>query len=235
MLFVLTPSAITDPKALATAGVPKRILTLGRSVRPHGWFGRAVWWRMLIEHSLVRYVIALAPFPVAMLIWPDLALPISQAPIVMFGIVLWLETSVLSVPTAARRRALIDPDAAASGLDALRARARSLLTRIAAGRGILEGRVHLVIEQSAMARVTPLTLVSVQVDTPAPMVLDLDAGECALLAEGLFDAALDEVLLHRINLAENTFLRDLPLEARAVSAHARLAAMATQGHGAGGA
>jgi hypothetical protein len=121
MLFVLTPSAVTDPKALATTSLPRRILTLGRSVRPHGWLGRAVWWRMLIEHSLVRYVIALAPFPVAMLIWPDLALPISQAPILMFGIVLWIETSVLSVPTAARRRALIDHDEAARGLDALRA------------------------------------------------------------------------------------------------------------------
>jgi hypothetical protein len=229
MLFVLTPSAITDPKALATAGVPKRVLTLGRSVRPHGWIKRAVWWRMLIEHSLVRYVIALAPFPVAMLIWPDLALPISQAPVLMFGIVLWLETSVLSVPTAERRRALIDPDAAARGLDALRARARAVLTRIAARRGIAEGRMHLVIEQSAMARVTPLTLVSVQVDTPAPAVLDLDAEETAMLTDGLFDETIPEALLHRINLAENTFLRDLPLEARSVSAHARLAAMAAAG------
>jgi hypothetical protein len=229
MLFVLTPSAVTDPKALATTSLPRRILTLGRSVRPHGWLGRAVWWRMLIEHSLVRYVIALAPFPVAMLIWPDLALPISQAPILMFGIVLWIETSVLSVPTAARRRALIDPDEAARGLDALRARARALLTRVAARRGIVEGRLHLVIEQSAMARMTPLTLVSVQVDTPAPAVLDLDAEETAMLRDGLFDETLPEALLHRINLAENTFLRDLPLEARGVSAHARLAAMAAAG------
>lgn len=229
MLFVLTPSAITNPKALATTSLPKRLLTLGRSVRPHGWLLRRVWWRMLIEHSLVRYVLALAPFPIAILIWPDLALPISQAPILMFGIVLWLETSVLSVPTAARRRALIDADAAARGLDALRARARDLLTRIAARRGLGEGRLHLVIEQSAMARVTPLTLVSVQVDTPAPAVLDLDAEEVALIEQTLFDAALDEALLHRINLSENTFLRDLPLEARSVSAHARLAAMAAAG------
>jgi hypothetical protein len=174
-------------------------------------------------------VIALAPFPVAMLIRPDLALPISQAPILMFGIVIWIETSVLSVPTAARRRALIDPDVAARGLDALNARARHLLTRIAARRNITEGRLHLVIEQSAMARVAPLTLVSVQAEAPAPAVHDLDAAEIAMLETELFDADLTEALLHRINLAENTFLRDLPLEARSVSAHARLAAMAAAG------
>jgi hypothetical protein len=50
----------------------------------------------------------------------------------------------------------------------------------------------LVAEQSELARVTPLTLVSVQSAVPEPHVLDLDAEDRAILQDTLFDADLTE-------------------------------------------
>jgi hypothetical protein len=226
MIFVLTSASLSNPQVLQAGRAPRHVLGRPFGMRPRGGPFRAVFWRLLLEQSLTRYVIALAPFPVAMLIWPELALPISQAPILMFGIVLFIESSVLSVPTPERRRKLIDPDDAARGLDLMRARGREILTKIAARRGLDEGALHLVIEQSAMARVAPFTILSLQREGAAPPVLDLDAAEERLLRERLFDDAFSERLLHTINLSENRFLRDVALEARSVSAHARLAALA---------
>ncbi len=222
MLFLLAPSTIARPERLTMTRVPRQVLGRGFPFRPRGGPAHAVFWRLLLEQSLTRYVLALAPFPLAMLIWPDLALPISQAPILMFGIVLFIESNVLSVPTPDKRRALIDPAEAARALDLLRSRARGLLTRIAARRGLEEGTLHLVIEQSAMARVAPFTIVSLQLAGEAPVLLDPDAEERRLLGEELFGGALSERLLQRVNLAENVFLRDLPLDLRGISAHARL-------------
>jgi hypothetical protein len=182
----------------------------------------------VFEHSLPRYVVALLPFPVAMLIWPDLALPISQAPLLMIGFVLFIETSVLSIGSPDRRRARATEAEAARALDLLRVRGREVLTRIAAGRGLTDGTLTLVVEQSAMARLRPLTLVRVRTDGETPEPLDLSPDEIALLRDGLFDEALPETLLHRVNQAENEFLRTVTLDVRGVSAHARLAAMAAR-------
>ncbi len=225
MLFVLTPSSITNPAALRPVRVPHHVLGRPFGIRPRGGPASAVFWRLLLEQSLTRYVLALAPFPIAMLIWPELALPISQAPVLMFGVVLYIESNVLSVPTPDKRRAMIDRDAAARGLDLLRERGRDILTRVAARRDLAEGTFHLVVEQSAMARVAPFSLVSIQIEGPAPAVLDLDPAEQHLLRENLFAGDLTERLLQRINLADNRFLRGVALDARSVSAHARLAAL----------
>lgn len=226
MLFLLTPSSIRNRDYLNGVRVPKQVLGRGFDIRPRGGLKNPVFWRLLIEQALTRYLIALSPFPVALAIWPDLALPISQAPVLMFGIVLYIESNVLSVPTPDRRRALMDASEIARGLDHLRARARSLLTRVAARRGLTGGVLHLVVEQSAMARVRPFTILSLQYEGATVQVLDLDPEEARLLQDTLFDAELPERHLHRINLAENIFLRDMPLDARSVSAHARLAALA---------
>ena len=83
-----------------------------------------------------------------------------------------------------------------------------------------------VVEQSALAKVPPLTLISVQIDDGTPRILDLTPEERDALASAIFDADLTEQQLHRANLAENEFLRDTLLDAATVSAHARLAAMA---------
>jgi hypothetical protein len=90
--------------------------------------------------------------------------------------------------------------------------------------GIAEGELMLVAEQSELARVPPLTLVSVQSAVPEPHVMDLDAEERAILEETLFDAELTERMLHDVNMREGQPIREVRIEARSVSAHARLAA-----------
>jgi hypothetical protein len=87
-----------------------------------------------------------------------------------------------------------------------------------------EGVLRLVVEQSELARVAPLTLVSVQTDQPKPRLLSLDAADRAVLA-GLFDADLTERDLLAVNHRDDLYVRDIAQEARAVSAHARLAAL----------
>jgi hypothetical protein len=168
-----------------------------------------------------------------MILRPDLALAISQAPLLMFAIVMAIEGNVLSVPTKEKRRKLVDPDEGARRLDLLRLRGRDILTRLAAGRGMQDAVLHLVVEQSALYRVPPLTLVSVQVEAQGekakPQMLALTADERAMIAERLFAEGLDEQGLLLVNIAEATFLRDIVLEARSVSAHARLMAMAKAG------
>lgn len=226
MIFVLAPSTLRRPDALQILRVPRQVLGRGFGFVPKRGMRDPVFWRLVLEQSLTRYVIALAPFPLAMLVWPELALPISQAPILMFGLVLFIETSVLSVSTPDKRRALIAADAAARGLDVLRARARTVLTRIAARRGLQTGTLSLVIEQSAMARVAPFTVVSLQYEDGGPVLLDPDAEEARMLREEVFGEGLDPRLLQRINLSENVFLRALPLEVRSISAHARLQGLA---------
>jgi hypothetical protein len=135
-----------------------------------------------------------------------------------------------------KRRALAPRDEIASTGDLIRARARELLIRVAARRGLASGTLHLVVEQSGMARVPPFTLASLHSDTGE--VLELDAEERALLAAGLFDDGLTERRLHVVGLTErrlhvvglatDTFMHATSLDARTVSAHARLAAMATR-------
>lgn len=224
-MLLLSPSRVANPAALTVPAVPRQVLGRAPKVRPARKPFSRVYWRLFFEHALARYVVALAPFPVAMAIWPNLALPISQAPVLMFGIVLFIESNVLSVPTPARRRALVSEAEAGRSLDVLKVRAMTALTRIAAARDLSGSTLHLVVEQSAMARVEPLTLVSVQTDGTARAFLELDAGEEAYLRETLFAAPLDERVLLKINLAENLFLRSFALDATAVSAHARLAAL----------
>jgi hypothetical protein len=109
-------------------------------------------------------------------------------------------------------------------LDTLRFRARKLLGKIAARRGLAAGDLHLVVEQSELARMTPMTLVSVQAASARPELLALDPEERDWL-ETLFDADLTERDLHLANLREDVFIRDTGFDARGVSAHARLAAL----------
>lgn len=229
MILVVTPSRILNPGTLAARRVPRQFLGRGIGPVPRGAPFSALSWRLVFDQALARYCLALAPFPLAMLVWPDLAFGISQAPLLMILIVLFIESSVLSYPAPSQRRALLPEAEAARRLDTLAARARAALTKIAAARDMAEGTLTLVVEQSALARVPVLTLISVQAapadGAEAPVCLELDKDEGALLA-GLFDAAFPEAALHRANLRENVFLRAHTLDAAGLSAHARLAAMA---------
>jgi hypothetical protein len=140
----------------------------------------------------------------------------------MLVVIALVEMKVLRLSKAGRARA-VGEDEAARRLDTLAFRARAALRLIAARQGIAEGELRLVIEQSELARIAPLTLVSVQCAQPAPRLLSLDMADRAALA-GLFDAALSERDLLAVNHREDRYIRDIAQEARAVSAHARLAA-----------
>jgi hypothetical protein len=176
---------------------------------------------------VLRYFGALAPFVLIPLIWRNTALPISQAPLVMLIAIAAVELRILRLSKRARARA-VPQDEAARRLDMLAFRARACLRRIAARQGIAEGELRLVIEQSELARVPALTLVSVQTETPEPRLLSLSDADVAILQDGLFDEAFTEAHLLAVNHREDRYLRDIAQEARAVSAHARLAAFLDQ-------
>ncbi len=220
-MLVVTHDTISNPAILVVRQLPRK------------FFGRVTVWprdrraaggilRLLVEFQAVRYVLSLSPLIVIGALWNVAALPIAQAPILMIAIIWWVEMRLLRVPDK-RRAALIDAAEAARGLDLLKVQARDALTRIAARRGMKTGRLHLVVEQSELWHLRPLTYVTVQSED-GPEVLRLDAEERAILHDRLFQPPLTERLLQRINQSQNTFLRDITFDAKGVSAHARLAA-----------
>ncbi|MCB5200814.1 hypothetical protein LGQ03_16370 [Loktanella sp. TSTF-M6] len=219
-MLIVTHDTIRNPSVLKVRQLPRKFF--GRAtVWPRG-MGPGLFLRIIVEFQILRYFLTLTPLVVVALIWNGAALPLSQAPVLMLILIWWLETRVLRVP-ASRRARLIDPAAADRGLDALRAQARAALTRIAAHRGLKQGELHLVIEQSDLWTASPLTYVSVQWDK-GPEVLSLTPTEMQILRDGLFQGDLSERRLQRINQSQNQFLRDITFDARGVSAHARLAA-----------
>jgi hypothetical protein len=226
LILYAAPSRILNPAVLEITAPPRKFLGRGFGIVPKGTVTKAGFWRLVAEYQLLRYLLALTPFPVAMLIWPHLALPISQAPLLMFLLVYAVESRVLAIPREARK-GLIGEVEAARALDAFRIRGAAVLSRIAAGRGMTSGELHLAVEQSELARVAPLTVVSVQLAGPPAQVLDLTDAEVRMIEAEVFADGLDERLLHRVNLAQNTFLRSVVFDAATVSAHARLEALAT--------
>ncbi len=221
-MFLVTPNTVLNPAALETRHIPRRFL--GRSLLiPLRGAGLGLILRLIFEVELLRYLAALLPFAFAAVIWPEKAIAIAQAPLLMFMVVYAVEMRFLRL-TPEARKTLLTPGEADRGLDLLRARAVTILTRIAAGRGLTDGTLHLVIEQSELYRIAPLTLVSVQSEE-GPEVLRLNPDEETLIRDTLFQPPLTEHALHRITLAEDEQVRDLAFDPRAVSAHARLAAL----------
>ena len=223
-MLIVTHATIANRGVLETRSLPKKFLGRVQLVPKGAGFG--VWVRLIVEMQLLRYLSALLPFVVIPLLSRDLALPVTQAPLAMLIVIAFVEMKVLRLSKAARARA-VGEDEAARRLDTLAFRARAALRKIAARQGIAEGELRLVIEQSELARIAPLTLVSVQTDRPGPRLLSLDEGDRAALA-GLFDTALGERDLLAVNHREDRYIRDIAQEARAVSAHARLAAALEQ-------
>jgi hypothetical protein len=222
-MFVVTPSTMLNPAALETRAVPKRML--GRiTVLPRAGASPGLWLRLLLEMQLLRFFLPLLPFVIAMLIWPHLALPIGQAPIPMMLLIGVVEMKVLALSPDARKALLTDDEKAATR-DALRFNARRVLTRIAARQEMQDGEVTLVVEQSELARMTPLTLVSVQRAHPEPEVLDLAPEDRKLLETELFDEGLSERSLHRLTLAQGENLHQVTLDVATISAHARMSAL----------
>lgn len=223
-MLIVTRDTILNTQALEMRSLPRKFL--GRVTLWPAGGGIGLWLRVVFEVEVWRYVLALSPFVIAALIWQDYALAIAQAPLPMLIVVYLVESRFLRVPRA-KRADLVDKASAERGLDLLRARAQSILTKIAAGRGLTDGRLHLVVEQSDIARIPPLTYVSVQSED-GPQILRLSAEERALIKDSLFQPPLTEKDLLRINIAQDQPLRDIALEASKVSAHARMAALMAQ-------
>jgi hypothetical protein len=222
-MFIVCPSTLFNSKALETRSVPKRMI--GRiAIIPRRGANWRVVLRLIFEVQVLRYLIALLPCVIAMLVWPHLALPISQAPIPMLFLIYFVETRVFNIPPGKRDDLVSDTERDRT-LDALRFNARRVLTRIAARKDLQDGEIHLVVEQSEMGRVPVLTLVSVQQATPKPQVLDLDPADRQVIRSGLFDDTLSEAALHKVCLRERRNLRSIMLDAREITAHARMAAL----------
>lgn len=220
-MLIITDATIANQGVLETRSLPKRFF--GRVVLLPRGAGFGVWLRLIAELQFLRYLLALSPFMLLPLLRRDMALAISQAPVAMLIVIGFVELRVLRLSKAARAKQ-VTPDEAGRRLDALVFRARACLRGIAARQGITEGELRLVVEQSELARLPPLTLVSVQTDRPEPRLLTLSAEDRAILQAGLFDAELTERDLLAVNHRDTLYLREIVQEARAVSAHARLAA-----------
>ena len=227
MILILSKDTLATPTALELRTVPKQVFGRSVIVLPRGLIAKPVFWRIVAEHALFRYLVALTPFPVAMFIWPHLALPISQAPLLMFIAIWFFESRVLSVPKD-KRPDLADADEIGRVRDLLRLRSKTILAEIASGRKLTAGELHLVVEQAEMRLMPPLTYISVQTETPEPRFLDLTEDERALIESKLFDEDLTEARLLDVNFAESTFLRDTVLDPAQISAHARMQALMEQ-------
>ena len=219
-MLIITDATITNRGILETRSLPRKFL--GRvQILPRG-AGPGIWLRLLIEVQFLRYILTLMPFLAVPMMSRDMAVPVMQAPLIMVMLVAGIEMKVLRLSKPARTRAVTE-DEAARRLDTLAFRARACLRRIAARQDLSQGTLQLVVEQSELARVPPLTLVSVQTDWPSPRLLSLDAEDRAALAD-LFGGDLTERDLLAVNQRSDLYLRSIAQEARAVSAHARLAA-----------
>jgi len=222
-MFIVTPSTLWNAHALQMVSAPKRMLRR-ISILPRHPIPLGLMARLIFEVQILRYLVPLIPFVVAMFVWPDLALPISQAPIPMMIVIAIFETKLLAIKRENRDKQ-IDDAGLARVADALRFNATRILTTLAAGRDLRDAEIMLVVEQSTLARVPPLTLVSVQEVEPKPRVLDLTDEEQALIDAQLFDVELTEALLHRVSLRKNETLHSVAFDARNLSAHARMAAL----------
>ncbi|MFK7835518.1 MAG: hypothetical protein AB8B60_04800 [Sulfitobacter sp.] len=220
-MLIVTHDTVRNPAILKVRQLPRKFF--GRvTVWPKAPLGFRGFMRQLVEFQAVRYILTLSPLIAIGALWNVAALPIAQAPILMIALIWWVEMRLLRVP-AKRRADLIDAAEAARGLDLLKVQSRDILTRIAARREMRAGVLHLVVEQSELWHLHPITYVTVQSED-GPEVLRLNEEERHLIEERLFQGSLNERLLQRINQAQNSFLRDTTFNAKAVSAHARLEA-----------
>lgn len=219
-MLVVTPKTVLNPVVLETTVVPRKFF--GRALPRPSRAPASLRLRLLVEIQFLRFMVALVPFCIPMLIWPQSAAPISQAPLAMLVLIGISETYVLRLTQGQRTRLMSEAEAETIQ-DNLRFRGQAALRKIAARKGIENGQIKLVVEQSDLARITPLTFVSVQAEAPKPHVLTLDEGDREAL-DNLFDDELSERELHRSALRLGRMLQVIALETRSVSAHARLAA-----------
>lgn len=220
-MFIITPRTTSSKAALEFRQIPRKVI--GRSFvwpRVGGWRLKA---RVIFEVELLRYLVALAPFAGMALVWRDSALAIAQAPALMVLVIYGVEMRFLRLSPAARA-ALLEPAARDRLADVLATRGRMILTRIGAGRRLGTGGLHLVIEQSELARVAPLTFVSVQSDD-GPEILDLSDAEMDLIHDALFSPPLTEAAMQTLSLARKETVSVVRLDLRSIPPHDRMMAL----------
>lgn len=221
-LFVLSPDVVWNPGILEFPTAPRKILGRGL-ILPRRDVTGAFLARAIFESQLLRFLLACLPFGVAAYLWPAAALPISQAPLAMLIAVAIVELRVLRL--SRDKRAQMTTEAkAAQALDSLNFRGRRILAELAARRGINSGAIYLVIEQSDMVRVPPLTIASVQLDEGKSRLVPLSLEDRKIIYDGLFDDDFTERDLFLANQRDGQSFRSVTFDARGVSAHARLAA-----------
>ncbi len=225
-MFIISHDTIRNRDALEMREIPR--IFLGRAfVWPRAEGDWRLKLRLIFEIEGLRYFVELAPFAALALISRDTAIGVAQAPALMVLMVFAIEMRLLR-PTERARGRMMDAAARDRLADLLAVRGRAILTRIAAGRRMTTGTLHLVIEQSELARVSPLTFVSVQW-SEGPVIVDLTAADRAMIRSALFAEPLSERAMHRLALARNQSLHSVALEVRSIPAHARMAALTGAG------
>jgi hypothetical protein len=225
LLFIVTPETVLNRGALGTKQIPRRFFNRA-NLFPRRGAGPGLVLRMLFEVQALRYTLPLLPILAIGFTWQNTALALAQAPILMILMIGAFELRLLRLGPKARAK-LISQAELDRGLDLLKSRSRVILTRLAAGRQITGHSLHLVIEQSQLARIPPLTYVSVQHMNARdrPEIMSLSDAEMRMIRAELFQPPFDERVLYRINMSQGEHLRQSSLEPGQVSAHARLAAL----------
>ncbi|SHH33088.1 hypothetical protein SAMN05444003_2838 [Cognatiyoonia sediminum] len=221
-VLILSPETVWNQGILKFSTAPRKILQRGM-VFPRKEASARLRFRIILESQFVRYFLTLVPFIAAGITWPELALPLGSAPVLMLIAVGFVELRILRLP-AAKRKDVVGEAESAHALDTLNFRGRKILSSLAAKRGIQTGNLFLVVEQSDLVRLNPLTFVSLQKDEGKSRLVALNKEEREMIRTGLFDPDFTEQDLALANQREATFLRSVNFEARGVSAHARLAA-----------
>ena len=210
-MLIVTDATLANRGVLETRSLPKKFL--GRVMLVPQQTGAGLWLRLVMENKALRYMVTQLPFALAPVVFQDLALPVMEAPARVLVLVALVELKVLRLSKSARARA-VSEDKAARRLDTLAFRARACRRRIAAQHDMAEGQLRPVIEQSELAHIPPLTLVSVQTERPTPHLPPRDPRDLAVLQDGLFDAGCTERDLLSVNHRDEIYLRDIAHDMR---------------------
>jgi hypothetical protein len=165
-MLIVAPQTISNAGVLETRSLPKKFFGRVQLVPKGAGFG--LWARLILEIQFLRYMAALVPFIAIPFMSNDLALPVTQAPLAMVLVIAVVEMRVLRLTDRGRQR-IVDEDEAGPPSRHLRLSCAGGLAADRGAAGIAEGEVMLVAEQSELARVPPLTLVSVQSAARSPM------------------------------------------------------------------
>jgi hypothetical protein len=113
-MFIITPATVLSPGPLETRNSPKRFF--GRVlIIPRRGASPGLGMRLWVAMQFLRYMTALLPFIVVMIMTRDMTAPVMQAPITTFLFIAIVEMKGLRLSDKSRAR-LMDGDEAARRL-----------------------------------------------------------------------------------------------------------------------